>query len=80
MCVWDKNWFGKKSFLGEVRLPLSALDLTNSTNHWYSFEDKVHMTNYQYSKFSSNNEENCVFLDEDDTVAYIKDYIMLEPG
>ena len=43
---WDKNWFGKKSFLGEFRLPLSALDITNSTNHWYSLEDKVHMTNY----------------------------------
>ena len=39
------NWFGKKRFLGEVRHPLSLLDLTNATNHWYSLEDKVHMTN-----------------------------------
>ena len=54
MCVWNKNWFGKKSFLGEVRLPLSSLDLTNSTKHWYSLEEKVHMTNNQYTKFLSN--------------------------
>ena len=49
--VWDMNWFGKKRFLGEVRLPLSALDLTNATNNWYSLEDKVCMTKYHYSKF-----------------------------
>ena len=44
VCVWNKNWLGKKSFLGEVRLPLSVLDLTNSTKHWYSLEEKVLMT------------------------------------
>ena len=49
--VWDMNWFGKKRFLSEVSLPLSALDLTNATNHWYSLEHKVHMTKYHYSKF-----------------------------
>ena len=57
VCVCNKNRFGKKSFLGEVQLPLSALDLTNSTKHWYSLEEKVHMTNNQYTKFLSNNEE-----------------------
>ena len=49
--VLDVNWCGKKRFLGEVRLPLSALDLTNATNNWYSLEDKVCMTKYHYSKF-----------------------------
>ena len=53
------NWFGKKRFLGEIRLPLSVLDLTNATNHWYSLVDKVHMTKYHYSKFLFNDVEKC---------------------
>ena len=58
--VWDMNWFGKKRFLGEVRHPLSVLDLTNATNHWYSLEDKVYMTKYHYSKFSFNSVQKCL--------------------
>ena len=54
--VWEMNWCGKKRFLGEVRLPLSALDLTNATNHWYSLKDKVNMTKYHYMPLLSFSE------------------------
>ena len=39
--VWDSNWFGKNNFLGEVKLPISSLDLTESTTHWYPLVDMV---------------------------------------
>ena len=43
LSVWDWDRFGRNQFLGEVRLPLSSLDLTDTTNHWYSLQDKVYM-------------------------------------
>jgi len=39
--VWDWDRFGRNQFLGEVRLPLSSLNLTDSTPQWYTLQDKV---------------------------------------
>ena len=42
--VWDWNKFGKNQFLGEIRLPLSSLELIDSSNQpglWYPLQDKV---------------------------------------
>ena len=41
LSVWDWDRFGRNQFLGEVRLPLSSLDLTNTADYWYSLQDKV---------------------------------------
>ena len=41
LSVWDWNVFGRNRFLGEVRLPLALMDLTDSTDMWYNLEDKV---------------------------------------
>ena len=41
MSVWDWDRFGHNQFLGEVRLPLSTLNLTDPTEHWYALQDKV---------------------------------------
>ena len=39
--MWDWDRFGRNQFLGEVRLSLSSLDLTDSTAQWYTLQDKV---------------------------------------
>ena len=39
--VWDWDRFGRNQFLGEVRLPLASLDLTDATDHWHSLQDQV---------------------------------------
>ena len=44
--VWDWDRFGRNQFLGEVRLPLSSLDLTDSTDKWYTLQDKVYKALY----------------------------------
>ena len=41
LSVWDWDRFGRNQFLGEIYLPLSLLDLTNSNSQWYSLRDKV---------------------------------------
>ena len=41
LSVWDWDRFGRNQFLGEVRLPLSSLNLTDSKDHWYTLNDKV---------------------------------------
>ncbi len=41
MSVWDFDRFGRNQFLGEVRLSLSTLNLTDPTEHWYTLLDKV---------------------------------------
>jgi hypothetical protein len=41
LSVWDWDRFGRNQFLGEIRLPLSSLDLTDSTDHWHTLLDKV---------------------------------------
>ena len=41
LSVWDWDRFGRNKFLGEVRLPLSSLDLTDSSNHWHYLQDQV---------------------------------------
>ena len=41
LSVWDWDRFGKNRFLGEVRLPLSSLDLQDTTDQWYQLKDKV---------------------------------------
>ncbi len=42
LSVWDWDRFGRNQFLGEVRLSLSSLDLTDPTERWHSLQDKVH--------------------------------------
>ena len=39
--MWDWDIFGRNHFLGEVHLPLSSLDLTQSKNYWYTLQDEV---------------------------------------
>ena len=39
MSDWDR--FGRNQFLGEVHLPLSSLDLTDSTDKWYTLQKMV---------------------------------------
>ena len=39
--VWDWDRFGRNQFLGEVRLPLSSLDLSDTNDHWHALQDKV---------------------------------------
>ena len=41
LSVWDWDRFGRNQFLGEVRLPLASLDLTDPTEHWHTLQDKV---------------------------------------
>ncbi len=41
MSVWDFDRFGRNQFLGEVRLSLSTLNLTDPAEHWYTLLDKV---------------------------------------
>ena len=41
LSVWDWDRFGRNQFLGEIRFSLSTLDLTDSSDHWYSLQDKV---------------------------------------
>ncbi len=48
MSVWNFDRFGHNQFLGEVRLSLSTLNLTDPTEHWYTLLDRVrlhHFTN-----------------------------------
>ena len=48
LSVWDWDRFGRNQFLGEVRLPLSSLDLTDTTDQWYSLQDKVSTSTRKY--------------------------------
>ena len=41
LSVWDWDKFGRNHFLGEVRLPLSAIDLTDSTDRQYDLREMV---------------------------------------
>ena len=44
LTVWDWSRFGRSQFLGEVCLPLSSLELTDSCSQpdqWYLLQDKV---------------------------------------
>ena len=41
MSVWDWDRFGRNHFLGEVRLSLSSMDLSDSMQHWYTLQDNV---------------------------------------
>ena len=41
LSVWDWDRFGRNLFLGEIRLPLSTLDLVDTTDQWYQLQDKV---------------------------------------
>jgi hypothetical protein len=40
LSVWDWDRFGRNQFLGEVRLPLASLDLTDNTDHWHTLLDQ----------------------------------------
>ncbi len=50
LSVWDWDRFGRNQFLGEVRLTLSSLDLSDTSEHWHSLQDKV---NKLYNPFFS---------------------------
>lgn len=39
LSVWDWNRYGRQQFLGEVRVPLGARDLTNSKDEWFQLQD-----------------------------------------
>ncbi len=39
--VWDWDRFGKNKFLGEVRLPLSAINFSDDSEQWYQLYEKV---------------------------------------
>lgn len=39
--VWDWDRFGRNQFLGEVRLPLASLDLTDVSDHWHNLQDQA---------------------------------------
>ena len=41
LSVWDWDRFGRNSFLGEVRVPLSELDLSEKMEKWWPLCDKV---------------------------------------
>lgn len=35
LSVWDWDRFGRNQFLGEVRIPLSSVDLSDMSDHWH---------------------------------------------
>ena len=39
LSVWDQDRFGSNKFLGELCLPLSSLDLSDSIPYWYKLQD-----------------------------------------
>ena len=39
--MWDFDRFGKNQFLGEVRLPLSSVNVNDPAPHWHTLQDKV---------------------------------------
>ena len=41
LSVWDQDRLGRNQFLGEVRLQLHKLDLTDIKEHWYPLQKKV---------------------------------------
>ena len=41
LSVWDWDRFGRNSFLGEVRVPLSELDLSVKMEKWWPLVDTV---------------------------------------
>ena len=43
LSVWDWDRFGRNQFLGEVRLPLTSVDLHSNSQLWYTLMDKVHV-------------------------------------
>jgi len=42
LSVWDWDKFGRNHFLGEVRLSLGTMDLTDSTDRDYELKEMVH--------------------------------------
>ena len=55
LSVWDWDRFGGNQFLGEVRLPLSSLDLTVSSDQWYRLQDEVYTQQYKNSHITTFN-------------------------
>ena len=41
LSVWDRGTLKRNHFMGEVRLPLSTVDLDDSTDRWYALGEKV---------------------------------------
>ena len=46
LSVWDWDRFGRNSFLGEVRVPLSELDLSEKMEKWWPLVDTVSVLYY----------------------------------
>ena len=44
LSVWDWDRFGRNQFLGEVRLPLSSVDLSDKGDRWFTLQDRVSKT------------------------------------
>ena len=44
LSVWDWDRFGRNHFLGELKLPLTSLDLTDDTDHWHTLLDQARDT------------------------------------
>ena len=41
LSVWNFDAFGRNVFLGEIRLPLSTLDVNGDHPFWYPLNNKV---------------------------------------
>ena len=47
VAVWNRDRFGHNKFLGEVRLQLGEMELSNTAHEWYPLQEMVshiHMT------------------------------------
>ena len=56
--VWHWDRYGRNQFLGEVCLPLSSLDLTDSTDKWFTLQDRV---SHIHTRNKNDNEFSCIF-------------------
>ena len=41
LSAWDWDRFGRNRFLGEIYIPLSSLNLSDTADSWYTLQDKV---------------------------------------
>ena len=44
LSIWDWDRFGRNQFLGEVKIPLSSVDLLDPESHWHTLLDQVGVT------------------------------------
>lgn len=41
VCLWDWIKHGQDNFLGEIKIPLSDLDLEDTSGNWYNLQEQV---------------------------------------